>query len=265
VGLKRPLAGLSSVEFSGMGRPGWFALILLLWSMVHCTGGIPIREAIKGLSYDEAKRWRKANAEKLCNENTRDQISDTGAWCLSNQSVPVPMRDAPPGYWLPEHHADGDAGIASFMVTLIKANQTVLDLGCGVGQYGHLLNKIAPGISYHGYDGAVNGESFTNDFINWIDLSVPIELPVTSYSWVISIEVGEHLPLEFEQTYLDNIAKYAQCGIFTSWAMPRQKGHGHVNCRPMIYIAEQLEARGFKFIEPWTKESRNRVSVSTSA
>lgn len=38
--------------------------------------------------------------------------------------------------------------------------------------------------------------------------------------------------------------------MVVSWAVPRQPGHHHVNCRPNSYIIEQMALRG---LEPDTE------------
>jgi len=64
---------------------------------------------------------------------------------------------------------------------------------------------------------------------------------------VLSLEVGEHIPAEFEQQFIDNICKHAKKHLAISWAIEGQGGSGHVNCKNNNYIISKVEDRGFKF------------------
>ena len=76
-------------------------------------------------------------------------------------------------------------------------------------------------------------------------MSVPI-YHLDSYEWVLSFEVAEHIPKEFEQIYIDNVTRYAKDGIILSWGRPGQGGFSHVNNQPFEYVKAQLSKRGFK-------------------
>jgi hypothetical protein len=63
----------------------------------------------------------------------------------------------------------------------------------------------------------------------------------------MSLEVGEHIPKDYEQVFLDNLVKHSNKFIILSWAIPNQIGDGHVNCQPNDYIINELDKRGFTF------------------
>ena len=95
---------------------------------------------------------------------------------------------------------------------------------------------------------AYDGNPFCNETsegrVQFLDLSVPqYGLPV--YDWIISIEVAEHIPPQFEHIYLDNIARHAIEGVILSWAGPQQKGVTHVNARRFEYVNDRMKAIGF--------------------
>ncbi|CAL4133736.1 unnamed protein product, partial [Meganyctiphanes norvegica] len=93
-------------------------------------------------------------------------------------------------------------------------------------------------------DGADNIEEISSGFIHHLDLSIEVDLK-ERWDWAISIEVGEHIPPEREDVFIDNIAKHACKGIVLSWAVPGQQGNGHINNRYNSHIIEQLKKRGF--------------------
>lgn len=51
---------------------------------------------------------------------------------------------------------------------------------------------LHPSIRWTGYDGAGNIRAFTHDHVAFVDLTVPLSLPRAD--WVLSLEVGEHIP-----------------------------------------------------------------------
>ena len=123
------------------------------------------------------------------------------------------------------------------------AGATVLDLGCGVGHYGPPLR--ACGAAWRGYDGAENVVEATEGAVQWADITEPLFLGMDD--WVMSLEVGEHLPAEYAKIYLDNVARHAQKGVVLSWAIPGQIGHGHINNQPNEWVVAQMRSRGFAF------------------
>lgn len=79
-----------------------------------------------------------------------------------------------------------------------------------------------------------------------MDLSLPQYLE-QQYDWVMSLEVGEHLPKQYEQVLLENIARHAKVGVVLTWATPGQGGHAHVNEQPNEYVIEKLATLGLKY------------------
>ena len=76
----------------------------------------------------------------------------------------------------------------------------------------------------------------------------------------MSLEVGEHIPREHEQTFLDNVCRYANELIVLSWAVEGQAGLGHVNCRNNDYIVEQMRQRGY-VLDDTTSKLREAAQV----
>ena len=119
--------------------------------------------------------------------------------------------------------------------------ETVIDFGCGKGKYVACLARA--GISCRGYDGNPQTRRLASH-CQVADLAE--RLDVDPADWVLSLEVGEHIPKEFEAVYLANLAKHARRGIVLSWAVPGQAGRGHVNCQTNDYIRQQLRQLGFQ-------------------
>ena len=77
-----------------------------------------------------------------------------------------------------------------------------------------------------------------------MDLSEPVDLG-EKYDWVISLELGEHIPKRFEKTFINNLITHAKNGIILSWAVKGQGGVGHVNCQNNDYVKARMKELGF--------------------
>lgn len=132
---------------------------------------------------------------------------------------------------------------------------SVIDFGAGTGQYRDGLRRC--GLAWRGYDGAENIANATKHAVRWLDLAVPVW--VGAAPWVLSLEVGEHIPAAGAAAYLDNLARHAGAGLVLSWALPAQGGHHHVNEQPAAWLIAQLAARGFAHDEAGTAALRQRA------
>ena len=175
----------------------------------------------------------------------------TGAYCLQPQDPPVLLG---PGWQLGRHHFPADPGLVTLLQPIFS-NMSILDLGCGCGQYGAALT----GVEYRGFDGALNVEEFTGGRVRWADLTLP--LLVVAADFVMLLEVGEHVPVEHEAQVLNNAADNALCGLVISWAVPGQTGAFHVNLRSNAYIVDKVRARGFVLDDSLTREGRRRCQL----
>ena len=98
--------------------------------------------------------------------------------------------------------------------------------------------------SFDSYDGAPFTEETSSGRVQFLDLTLPqYNIPV--YDFVLSLEVAEHIPRQYESTYLDNLCRHARMGIILSWAVPGQGGLSHVNNRPLHYVSSRMKERGF--------------------
>ena len=122
--------------------------------------------------------------------------------------------------------------------------KTVASFGDGPGRYKQLLLETGMLRGYDAYDGAPFSETTSEGRVNFLDLTLPqYGLPV--YDWIISLEVAEHIPKEYESIYIDNIIRHAKEGVVLSWAVPGQNGYSHVNNQPFEYVKFLFESLGF--------------------
>ena len=151
------------------------------------------------------------------------------------------------GFWLGieaelEHrfHPGLCASVIDYL-KLVKAKD-VVDLGCGMGRYVREINDA--GIYCEGFDGNPDTSALTRGTCTVLDLSKSQNM--TQRDWVISLEVGEHIPSLYEGTYLDNVANHSQTGIILSWAVKGQGGEGHVNEQSNEYVSSKMNDRRFE-------------------
>ncbi|XP_068244097.1 uncharacterized protein [Palaemon carinicauda] len=78
-----------------------------------------------------------------------------------------------------------------------------------------LRNKSRVIKSWEGYDGSQNVGLLSGGFVKEMDATQPFNLK-QMYDWVLSLGVGEPLPKESLDTFLDNLAKHACKGIVLS-------------------------------------------------
>lgn len=119
---------------------------------------------------------------------------------------------------------------------------SIVDLGCGTGTY--VAELRAHNLNCEGYDGNPDTPTFGGPYCKVANLTEPLLLS-KKYDWVLSLEVGEHLPKEHEKTFLDNVATYATKGVVLSWAKKGQGGLGHINEQNEEYIQSEMSKRGW--------------------
>ncbi len=134
---------------------------------------------------------------------------------------------------------------------------SVVDFGCGMGDYAKAFK--ANNFTVEAFDGNPNTEALTQGIGKVLDLSKPFYLK-KKFDAVLSLEVGEHIPAEFEQQFIDNICKHAKKNLVISWAIEGQGGSGHVNCKNNDYIIEQIVDRGFKYNAKNSQTIRNAAT-----
>lgn len=120
--------------------------------------------------------------------------------------------------------------------------QSIGDLGCGTGFYTKLFNQS--GLNSFAYDGNPDTFEISDGVGSVLDLSNYFEFP-QPFDWVLSLEVGEHIPSDYEDTYINNLNINCSKGIILSWAVEGQAGDGHVNCRNNNYIKSKFSEMGY--------------------
>lgn len=156
------------------------------------------------------------------------------------------MKISEKGYWEDEivdgGHYDDYILIPHLIDFLKKENaDSIVDFGCGNGYY--IKEMIKHGLKATGFDGNPNTPKITDGLCGVMDLSIVNKIhPV---DWVVSFEVGEHLPKDYEDSFIMNLHLNNKKGIILSWAVKGQGGTGHVNEQNNDYIKNKICELGY--------------------
>lgn len=126
----------------------------------------------------------------------------------------------------------------------------IIDFGCGDCSYVKFLRKN--NINAYGID--YNNLLIGNDYYIHSDLTKNI---VNKCEFSQSFEVGEHIPKDKMNIFIDNICNNSEKGVILSWASKGQGGDGHINEQNNDYIIKKFEKRGFKYNEIMSDYFRN--------
>jgi len=174
----------------------------------------------------------------------------------------MPISDT--GFWVDvdfEKEHCFDKSLASSILTFLQTRgiKKMYDFGCGPGQYVQKMRE--GGIESIGYDGNPITSRFLN--CNVADITNP-DFTLEPVDCVLCLEVGEHVPNQFERVLFDNIDKHVNPGgiLILSWAIPGQGGYGHVNCQTNQYVRSQIIPRGYTSLPDIESTLRNHSSLS---
>ena len=137
-----------------------------------------------------------------------------------------------------------DKDLASALLKFFQDEDvlSVADFGCGLGDYTKFLNTN--NLNTKGFDGNPDTPKLTDNLCSVMDLSKPNKLE-EKFDWVLCLEVGEHIPKEYESILIKNIDDNNTKGVILSWAVVGQGGHGHVNCQDNEYIKEAFSSLNY--------------------
>ena len=194
---------------------------------------------------------RRHSVQIQCLAKVEEQgVTDTGGyWCLGkgnligSMTLPFPDRSIK----ISSGHYPACGKFLAKLVQFIKNEkmQSLSDFGAGQGQYGVQIQKTFPEtFIYRGYDGAGDVEIFTESFLSFLDLAVPLKLPVSD-CWVMSLEVEEHIPSHQEGMMIRNLHAHNCKGIILSWSVAGHGGHHHVNLHNNKYLIDIFSELGY--------------------
>lgn len=155
-------------------------------------------------------------------------VSETGCW----QGLFVEIFHA--------HDAALAAGLVNFFQR--EGQVSVGDFGCGLGDYVKMFRKH--GIACEGFDGNPQTTELTRGLCSVRDFAEEQHFD-PPFDWIVALEVGEHIPPQYERTFIENLHRNNRKGIVVSWAVEGQGGLGHFNCRNNDYIKQLFKELGY--------------------
>ena len=157
--------------------------------------------------------------------------------------------------WAPAHHAHSQ-NLSDWLINFLQNNKNdkIYDFGCGMGTY--LKDLYDNGFNnLKGFE--MEPPKLYEEFdIQSQNLAVPFILDEKGI--IISLEVGEHIPKEYQDIFLDNLANNVSKYLIISWALRGQGGYGHFNELNNDEIRPEIEKRGFKYLS-YISESARKV------
>ena len=164
------------------------------------------------------------------------------------------------GFWHPDfakqHHVHSQK-VSDWVVKYLSEDKetTVYDFGCGMGTYLNDLHK-------NGFKNLIGVEMIPpkNDYpfeIKSQNLAENFDFVVRGN--VISLEVGEHLPPQHMEVYLNNITSHCSKYLIISWALRGQGGYGHFNELNNDEVIPQIEKFGFEYLKEDSMDARKDI------
>lgn len=176
---------------------------------------------------------------------TSAQASKGGWWCLT-------LDDAKKQHLL-------DTVLANYLQNNLFVGKHVGDFGGGWGHYTLFFREHGLVASARAFDGNPMYHGAPGAIVQVEDLSelFPDYETIPMFDWVMTLEVGEHVPPENEDNFIQNVASRAKEGIVLSWAVPGQGGIGHYNNKANLYVQARFLEYGFLFDPVESENLRN--------
>ena len=168
------------------------------------------------------KGQRRTNRSSI----SQPTVTETGFWDLPSDYV----------YYL-------DRSLAAALARFFHEEEAdVVEFGAGLGCYTHALADA--GITVRGFDGLAAIAKRTGGLVRSADLATDVSQTVGNSSWVLCLEVAEHIPKQFEGQFLRNLGATARDGLVLSWSAS-SVGQGHVNARDARWVALRMRGLGW--------------------
>lgn len=164
------------------------------------------------------------------------------------------------GYWYKDvpqeqhaHSLELSEWIKNYLFTYKEKN--IFDFGCGNGNY---LKDLKDEGFKHLL--GLEGDPIQNEHVEILKKDLTSYFDLGKKGTIISLEVGEHIPKEYENIYLENLNNHCENNLILSWAIRGQGGYGHVNELNNDEIIPKIEAFGFKYLQKESNEARGVIT-----
>jgi hypothetical protein len=171
----------------------------------------------------------------------------TGAWFMTEQYVSKAKQKCSDCMYML------DASLADCLSRFFEG-RTITELGAGVGRYAKHIRESGLTGRVVAYDGMPDVETKSGGAVLYADLSTK-ENSIETSDWAMTLEVAEHVPKQFEATFLGNIDKANRIGVVLSWSR-LQGSRGHVNPKGPRAVIAQFQERGYEHDRNATRKLR---------
>ena len=135
----------------------------------------------------------------------------------------------------------------------LKIIDSICDVGTRIGNLLYFAKKKYPKIEIAGYEYFEWSKQYAHEtvseYIKILDLSKPFKNYKT-FNLVNCTEVGEHIPKESEDVFIDNLCKLSNDILIVSWS--NEVVDQHLNPQKKSYIIKKIIKKGF---QEWTEKS----------
>jgi SAM-dependent methyltransferase len=140
--------------------------------------------------------------------------------------------------------------VVPFILDLVNP-ESVLDVGCGIGTWLSTFKKLGVR-DLLGVDGEYVDMNLLENFLSKEyflahDLTKVLDLE-RKFDLVISLEVAEHLPEEFADSFVKTLVQHGDVILFSA-AIPGQGGQGHINEQWPSYWRDLFNVHGFEMYD----------------
>jgi SAM-dependent methyltransferase len=150
--------------------------------------------------------------------------------------------------------------VATAVLEQFPSLRTLADIGCGTGRYA--LEFQHRGLRVVGCEYSASSREVAKArkiAVFPFDLSKSAEpLPGRQFDVALTLEVGEHIPRDLAESFVQYLASTSDLIIFTA-AQPGQGGHGHINEQPKSYWIELFARAGYHLDAQATVGISNRL------
>lgn len=173
----------------------------------------------------------------------------------------LPSGAYPTGIQLRTQHQLVNDQLLAGLLEVIPQTTSVIDIGAGVGHYLKALREHGYSGKLIGVDGSPQIDRLSDGLVQELDITKPADcVPYFgSAQWGLFIEVGEHISPIYEQVVINNVSKIPEGYLVITWAIPNQRGRGHVNCRTPFYVASQFSKRNWGVDEEMTVRAHQAI------
>lgn len=153
--------------------------------------------------------------------------------------------------------------MAAFIADSFPEIETIVDVGCGNGD---MLAPLVESYQVLGVDfskGARESLVIPHEYYLDHDLTTPMKDLPEQRDLVMSLEVWEHIPEQFEDQYVANLLAFNPKHLIVSCAEPGQWGRHHYNCSGVDEVRRKMSGLGYTVSEDLTEKWRKIKYLAT--